>query len=489
MTIKKKKVFLTGATGNMGWGGLMELLKRKDRFDITILVRPSKVNKKKLAKYIDNKEIEIIWGDLINYNDVIKGVQNADFVLHVGGMVSPMADLFPEKTMKVNVLSAQNIVKAVQAQENRDNIGVVYIGSVAQTGSHTPPFHWGRCGDPIYTSIFDYYSVSKCLAELVFAESGLKKWVSIRQSGMLYPNLLKKANDPIAYHVPFKGVLEWSTVEDSGRVLANVCEEWVNENFWRGFYNLSSGKSYRLTNYEFEKLLLKTISCPKIEKIFDPKWFATRNFHGHWYLDGDVLENYLKFRGETDCETYFKEMKKKLPWYFSLAPLAPPIFIKLFMKHIATTNPLGTLYWIKHNNLERINAHFGSLEEWKKIGPWREFDTTHPSEDNPIIFNHGYDESKGLDEIGIEDLQKAAEFRGGKLISKEVVTGDLFTPLKWECQFGHRFEMTPNSLLKGGHWCPECLPKYDPLKNNWNFEEIAKGNQFFAQVYKPSTTI
>ena len=47
----KKTVFLTGATGTMGHAGLVELSKRLDRFNITLLARPSKINKEKLAAY------------------------------------------------------------------------------------------------------------------------------------------------------------------------------------------------------------------------------------------------------------------------------------------------------------------------------------------------------------------------------------------------------------------------------------------------------
>ena len=253
----KKRVFITGATGNMGGAALKELLGRRDRFDIVLLARPGKKNIKKLKYLKDEPGVDIIWGDLTDYDSVLKGVTGADYVLHIGGMVSPAADMYPERTLKVNVQGARNVVNAVKAQPNRDDIGVVYIGSVAQVGNHLSPRHWGRTGDPIYTSVFDWYSVSKCLAELIFTESGLKKWVSIRQTGMLYPALLMKANDPIACHVPLKGVLEWSTLEDSGRVCANACEDWVPDDFWRGFYNLSSGPSFRLTNYEFESMLLK----------------------------------------------------------------------------------------------------------------------------------------------------------------------------------------------------------------------------------------
>lgn len=479
--MSKKRIFLTGATGNMGFSTFKELLDRRDRFQIAILARPSNKNKEKLKEYINLPGVEIIWGDLTNYSDILRGVTGSDFVLHVGGMVSPYADSHPKETMEVNINSARDIVKAVKQQPNKDEIGVVYVGSVAQMGNRLSPLHWGRAGDPICTSIFDYYSVSKCISELIFAESGLKKWVSIRQTGMLYPALLNKANDPITYHVPLNGVLEWSTIEDSGRVLANACEDWVPEHFWRGFYNLSSGKSFRLTNYEFESLLLKTISCPPVEKVFEPNWFATKNFHGMWYLDSDKLEEILKFREGIECKDYFKRLKKGLPWYFSLAKLAPAWPIKMFMKHIASTNPLGTLYWFKHNNIERITAHFGSHDQWEKIPSWENYKLENPSQ-TPVILDHGYDEQKPISEIDIEDIRKAAQFRGGTLLSESMKKGDMFTPLHFSCQFGHKFTMTPNTMLKGGHWCPECLPKYDEHENQWNFDKIAEGNPFFAQL-------
>ena len=117
-----KTVFLTGATGNMGWAGFQELYKRKNRFNITLLARPSKKNRKLLAPYADAPSVKIIWGDLLNYNDVLSGVTGADFVFHVGGMVSPQADYYPEKTLEVNVKAAlPPAPAAVPAQAARNN--------------------------------------------------------------------------------------------------------------------------------------------------------------------------------------------------------------------------------------------------------------------------------------------------------------------------------------------------------------------------------
>lgn len=114
----RKTVFLTGATGNMGWAGFQELYK-KGKFNIRLLARDSRKNHKKLDRYESDPSVTVIWGDLTRYEDVLEGVKGSDYVLHVGGMVSPAADYYPEKTLKVNVAAAENVVKAVLAHGRR----------------------------------------------------------------------------------------------------------------------------------------------------------------------------------------------------------------------------------------------------------------------------------------------------------------------------------------------------------------------------------
>lgn len=471
----KKNIFLTGATGIMGWAGLQELLTRTDRFNITVLARPSKVNRQKLAPY--ENQIRIIWGDLTCYEDILAGITGADYVLHVGGMVSPQADYKPKTTQRVNITAAQHIAKAVLAQPDKDNIKVVYIGSVAQTSDRNEPIHWGRTGDPICISVYDHYAITKTIAERIIVDSGIKKWVCLRQSGILHAGILKNY-DPIMFHVPIRGVLEWATVEDSGRVLANICEDNVPEEFWNRFYNIGSGPEYRLSNYEFECKLLKTISCPPPEKIFETRWFVLRNFHGQWYLDSQVLEDYLHFRGNIPVDEYFRQLGQQIPWYFHLAKIVPPVFIKWAMRLMAYKKGVGTQDWIRTNDQKRINAFYGSKEKWATIPDWKHTDLSHPTS-KAITLDHGYDENKPKSEFTIDDMQVAAAFRGGKCLSESMVKGDWSTPLKWECQFGHKFKASPSLVLDGGHWCPECLPA------PWNYDEIAKGNPFFAQIWYP----
>ena len=366
--MKKTTVFLTGGTGNMGWAGFQELYKRKDRFNIRLLARDSKKNRKKLEKYMSDPAVTVIWGDLVRYEDVLEGVTGSDYVLHVGGMVSPAADYYPEKTLKVNVAAAEHVVKAVQAQPNKDDIKVVYIGSVAQYGDRNPPCHWGDVNEPQTPAEGDMYALSKIRSEEIFAQAGFKNWVSLRQSGILYPGILGVVN-PTAFHVPVGGVLEWATIEDSGRLLAQICEDWVPAEFWNQAYNISSGEQYRMTNYEFESRLLNALGLPGPERVFEPQWFALKNFHGMWYTDGDKLEEYLHFRANVPVDEYFAKLKSKLPWFYSLAFLAPAWAVKMFMKPYAFEKGMGTQWW-KDNDQEKFITYYGSREAYDAIKSW-----------------------------------------------------------------------------------------------------------------------
>ncbi|MBD5273571.1 MAG: NAD(P)-dependent oxidoreductase [Bacteroides sp.] len=470
------RIFLTGATGVMGAASLDAIIQVLPEAEIAILVRDSKKNRKKIAPYLKNKKIIPVWGDLLNFDDVRRGVEGSDIVLHVGGMVSPAADYYPEETMKVNVGGMQNVVDAAVALPESKQPAVVYIGSVSQYGPREAEQHWCRAGDPMLPADHDMYALSKIRAEYILAEAGLKRWVSLRQTGILYPALLFNGTEPITFHVPLSGVLEWTTVEESGALLANLCRMFADhtlpESFWRNFYNIGSGGKFRLSNYEFEQRLLKALSCPPPEKIFDTNWFASRNFHGAWFSDSDALEAIIPFRSGTTPDEYFRFMASKVPSYFKLAGIVPAPLIKWGMKQIALKKGLGTLGWFRDGDEEKIRSYFKSREDYARIPEWDKFQLTPPSKKETHL-SHGYDESKPLSELTLDDMKKAAEFRGGKCLSEAPA---VYAPLEWECAFGHRFRATPITILLGGHWCPECL-------SSGNYAKEAYRNPFMAQAW------
>lgn len=139
------------------------------------------------------------------------------------------------------------------------------------------------------------------------------------------------------------------------------------------------------------------------------------------------------------------------------------------------SGPGGTLNWFATNDESKIRPYFGSRSAWEKIPrDWDSFVFEEPSRE-PVLLDHGYDETKAPEEWQLSDLAAAAEFRGGKYLS-DTVEGP-YEPATWECANGHSFQMTPNLMLKGGHWCPTCM--IDPE----TYGETARHSPFFAQVW------
>jgi nucleoside-diphosphate-sugar epimerase len=469
--VRKKTVFLTGASGNMGREGLREFLDRRDRYDIVILVLPG--DRRRMPAYEREAGVRVVWGDLTRYEDVLSCVTGADCVLHVGGMVSPAADSQPERTAQVNIGAAANILRAIHAQPEPGRIKLVNIGSVAQTGDRNPPIHWGRTGDPIKTSVFDHYAVTKTVAERMVVESGLPYWVSLRQTAIAHVRLLD-AMDPIMFHVPINGAFEWVTVRDSGRLLARVCEDDVPEEFWRRIYNIGGGESCRITNYEFMRRAYSAIGIASPSRVCQANWFALKNFHGQWFEDSDRLEELLHFRSES-LGDFFAELGKRAPFRAKLAAAFPSLVKRRIEK--AAHGEDGSLFWLERGVEEKIRPYFGSRERWAQIPPWERFPLVEPDR-TPSRLDHGYDESKPKADLDLGDMQRAAAFRGGECLSAEMAKGDLGDQLQWRCCFGHTFVASPTLILLAGHWCPECLAA-------GNNAEVAKRSPFLAQAWYP----
>lgn len=475
----KKTVFFTGASGNMGTETLKRFIERNDRFNVKILVLPTKYDKKAMRQFRKEPSIEIIWGDMTNRELIYECVKGSDFVLHIGAMVSPMADKFPEKTMITNYGSTLAIIDAIKKQPNSDDIGLVYIGTVAETGCRMPPIHWGRCGDPIKGSVHDYYASSKIASERAVFESGLKKWVSLRQTGLL-PVKRSASDEPIIFHQNLNNVLEWVTASDSGTLMANVCEEWIPDSFWRKCYNIGGGKGWRFTHWEFLEKNMEPLGI-SYRDVFDTRDLALYNFHGQWFTDSDTLDDITHFRSsipEQFFAEYTKEMSKLRlnPITRLFIPTAKKLASKI--KKIAKTR-MGTGWMFSENKENWILPFFGSRKKQSIIKSWADgYELIIPSCE-PTYLDHGYDESKPTSMLDINDLKKAAKFRGGECLSANMVAGDIFNKLRFKCAFNHEFDATPNLILKAGHWCPYCERGY------WNYGEIAKKNPFFAQVWTP----
>jgi len=472
----RRTVFLTGATGSMGGSALKQLMEQAQH-NVVVLVRPSRKNREAMDPYREKPGLKIFWGDLTRYEDVLACVSGADIVLHPAAFIAPAADHDPETAWRINVGSAENIVRAIEAQPDPDAIRFVNIGTVAATGDRLPPIHVGRTGDPLKPSIFDMYACSKIAAERLVAESGLRRWVSLRQT---YIATSRQIQDPIMYHQPIGTCIELCTEQDAGLLLVNACRRDIPEEFWGRFYNIGGGPRCRTVFHEYMARSMKLVGID-YRTIMERNWFATRNFHCQWFEDAHILNDYLHFQTET-LDDHLRHVDRAFPESTRTGVrLIPPEEIKKgVMRPLAYDTPDCTLYWMEHDMRMRITAFFKSRQDWAAIPGWDVDMPRDPRRLEPVRLDHGYDEGKPLAELDLRDMRAAAEFRGGRCLSERMKTGDLRARMRWQCAFGHAFEATPNLILKGGHWCPECAPP------GWNFDEQAKRNPFFAQVWYPN---
>ncbi len=483
---RKEVVLLTGASGSMGFETFKLLWEKRDRYDIVLLLRPSKKNRKKFKKYENqaNKSegigLKIVWGDVQNREDVVEACRGIDWCLHPMALISPEADRNPEMADKVNARGTRYLVEAIEA-ENPEHIRLVHVATVAEYGDRLPPVHLGRTGDPVMPSVYDHYAISKIKGELAVMQSRIKYRVSLRQTFIMIPDLFS-LKDPIMYHQPINSCMENITAHDAGRLLVNCLDVPENSDFWGAYYNISGGPGCRIVFLGLLDGIYRMLGI-RYQKVMERNWFALKNFHMQFYEDSGKLNAHLHhWEGGQSMEDFFAEVWKKMPWYLKAtawqAKYIPPY---RWLVEAATRGQLkklaympdGTMGWIEKKDTGRINAFYGSLEAYNNIPGW---DESMPSLDHSQAhtkLDHGYDESK--EELSFEDLRQAAAFRGGELASKEW-KGKMHQQLDWKCCQKHAFKMTPHAVLKGGHWCQECIAP------PWNYSVLAQKNPFAEQV-------
>lgn len=483
---KKEVVLLTGASGSMGFETFKQLWEKRDRYDIVLLLRPSKKNRKKFREFEQKAgksgetHLKIIWGDILNRGDVAEACRGIDWCLHTMALIPPAADRDPEMAHKVNALGTQYLVEAIEA-EDPENIRLVNIATIAEYGDRRPPVQMARAGDPVVPSVYDHYALSKVKGELAVMQSRIRHRVSLRQTFILIPDLFSLM-DPILFHQPINSYIESITARDSGRLMLSCLEVPGHSDFWDGFYNISGGPACRTTFLEFLDEIYKLLGI-RLRKVMKRPWFALKNFHMHFIEDSNRLNAYLNhWEGGQTLDEYYLEVWKAFPWYLKVTAwfnrYLPPFrafveaMTRIRLKKLAHEKD-GILGWLDRNDTGRINAFYGSLEAYHNIPGW---DEDMPSLDHAQPYrrlDHGYDESR--EELELKDLQQAAIFRGGELVSGEW-SGDMNQSLSWICCQDHPFKMSPQAVLKGGHWCLECISP------PWNHHLVADKNHFAAQI-------
>ena len=481
-------VSLFGSSGHMGLPTLKKFLLIPEVKEVRVLLEhKEKRNKlvKKLAKKYPNK-LTIYYGDIANKEDVEKVIVGSSYLFNLAGVIPPKSDKFPELSYRCNELGTYNIVDVI---EEHPEIKLIDITTVALYGHRNDKHPFERIGDPLIPSVFDVYAANKLRGEYRILESKIPYFAIIRQTAMIYLEMLMaNMNDGLMFHTSFNDPLEWSTAEDSARLMANILKEDIKghltyDNFWRKVFNLGDGERNRINGYDTIQGGF-TLIGGSVEKFYHPYDNVTRNFHGGFYYDGDELDNLFHYQNDS-IDEYWGKVLKKYP-YMSMAKIVPSSIIRKFAITRLYKDCNAPAYWYKHNDIARLTAFFGSKEAYEaQPQKWSDFKLwdykAYRSTSTYQGIDYGFDINKSDKDITIEDLKNVAKKHGGKLITKEFKTGDVYTQVEWENSDKERFMARPYTVLRGGHWMNPLYHSY-----TWDFDRLAKKDELIASYWYDS---
>jgi nucleoside-diphosphate-sugar epimerase len=286
-------ILLTGAFGNVGESTLNYLIKKG--YTVRIFDIDTVENRKKAQRY-QGDQIEVMWGDIRNVEDVKKAVKNVDVVIHVAAIIPPLADKKPELARAVNVTGTQNIVKALDPETR-----LIYTSSVSVYGDRLDnPYI--TVDDPVHPNKEDEYAKTKAAAEKIVKNSGVS-WVIFRLTYIVSPEKLEM--DPLMFHMPLNTCIEVCHTKDAGKALANAVE---NDYVWGNILHIAGGAKCRTTYREYLNRMMDIFGLG--ENWIPEEAFSTGKFHCG-YMDTIESQKLLQYQEHT-LDDYYTEVKKQI---------------------------------------------------------------------------------------------------------------------------------------------------------------------------------
>lgn len=87
-----------------------------------------------MARKYRNKLKNVVFGDIRNFSDVERAVQECDAVIHLAAIIPPLSKKLRDLTLDVNYGSTVNLVNAIK--ETKQNVSLVFVSSASMMG-HT----------------------------------------------------------------------------------------------------------------------------------------------------------------------------------------------------------------------------------------------------------------------------------------------------------------------------------------------------------------
>jgi len=280
------KVLITGGAGRLGINIDKAFIKHGFQVRIFDLDTPANRNS---IKRLGNKA-EVCWGDITKPDTVDKALEGVDAVVHMAGILPPVAYERPELAHAVNVGGTRIIVDEIK--KTGRHMPFIFTSSVAAFGP-TPNSSQPLCPDIHTPNPRGAYGETKLQAENIIKGSGIDHAI-LRLTATMYLSFslsdLKRM-----FTVPLNNRVEYCHPDDTAMAIVNAVTyfELVKGNT----LVISGGPEQRMLYRDMVGAILKVMGLP----LPPAHKFTKEPYYLDWY-DTSKSQKLLKYQRRTFAE-------------------------------------------------------------------------------------------------------------------------------------------------------------------------------------------
>ncbi len=307
-----KKVLVTGAGGTLGKLTVEQLLKMDDVEVTTIDLRTSKYHRA-MRKF--RKKINIVYGDITDDNIVNELIKENDYVIHLAGVMPPLANLKSVLLNEIDYNGTENILKAI-SYYNPDCF-LIYPSTTSVYNPNKDMVY--NVDSKLSNKNNDYYSQYKIKIEKTIAKK-INNYVIYR-----IPFVLSAKK--MIYNIPLNQPVETITDNDTAIALAKSIDKCKKIN--KKIFNLANDN----TKTYYKDLLINIFKNYGLTLSYlFTLIFLSKNFNTGYYSDTKEIKTKLAIE-YTNLDDYFKSVKQKYKYRFLSRLLAKPFIYFINIKY------------------------------------------------------------------------------------------------------------------------------------------------------------
>jgi nucleoside-diphosphate-sugar epimerase len=289
------RVLVTGGAGRLGINVCKFLMRAGYKVRILDLKTPR--NQRSIREL--GNTLEICWGDITWSESVRSALAQVDAVVHMAGILPPVADEVPELSKRVNVDGTRTLIEAIK--EEQRSIPLIYTSSVTVFGP-SPDALEPLCTDRNQPCPIGAYADTKYLAENLIRQSGLD-FVILRLTATMY--LAFEVSDVRRmFSIPVNNRVEFCHPDDAALAIANAVKNFAAVNGMTLI--ISGGSGQRMLYRDMVGRMLGVMGLP----LPPEKKFTKEPYCLDWY-DTTESERLLRFQCHTFAD-YVKDYTREL---------------------------------------------------------------------------------------------------------------------------------------------------------------------------------